>query len=432
MRSRVAGRRLLTAGGIYSSAVLGFLGQILAARWLGVEQYGLLAIVMSVTGFMQTLFDLTVEEAVIKYGFRYVHGEEWGKLRRLFARALRYKLLGSVVAALVVVAVAPAAESLFGHGDLLVPLLVSALIPIAQAPEGVASNALLLRSRYDIRSFFLVVSMGTRFAALVVGSRLGVTETIVFLVIAQVVSTAAISAVGAVAFRRFPQEPQQSLGSDRAEIIHFMKQSALASTMTTLQGAIAPVLLGLVATPTQVGLFRVSLAPQQALAAISSPIRLILLTEQTRDWERGDLQTVFHSVRRFTIGATLLMAAALPPLLVFMPQLVRLVYGDNYAGAGDAARFILVASALTFVIGWSKSLPVSIGRPGLRVLTHGIQAAVLIPLVVLFGMRWDATGASAAVAVSSAVFVAVWAVLIVRIRREHGAVTSPAPTEPAA
>lgn len=430
MRSRNV-RRSATAGGIYFSAVLGFLGQILAARWLGVERYGLLAIVMSVTGFVQFLFDLTVEEAVIKYGFRYQASEQWGKLRRLYSRALRIKLVGSLIAGLVIAALSPAAHAVFGHSGLLLPLLIAAFLPLVQAPEGLAGTSLLLRSRYDIRSFFLVVSMGTRFVALAIGSRLGVTETVLLLVVAQAVTTGLIALAGLKVFRGFPRAPHESLGADRAEIVRFMKKSAIASTMTTFQGALAPIVLGMVANPTQVGLYRVALAPQQALAAISSPVRLILLTEQTRDWERGDIRTVFAGVRRFTIAAGLLMLVAVPPLLVFMPDLVRFIYSAKYAAAGDAARFVLVAAALTFVIGWSKSLPVSIGRPGLRILTHGIQALVLIPLTAVFGLLWQATGASAALALAAAVFVAVWAVLIVRLNREHRHVPPATTGEPA-
>lgn len=418
MRFPFLGRRALTASGIYLSAVLGFLGQALAARWLGLESYGLFAIVIAVTGFVQLAFDLTVEEAVVKYGFRYIAAEQWGKLRRLFRRGLEVKLVGSAVGAAVIAGLAPAGQAIFGRGGLLVPLLIAALLPLAQAPEGIAANALLLRSRYDIRSFFLVVSMATRFVALVIGARHGVTVTIALLVVAQAISSGLISAAGMVAFRRFPRAPQESLGSDRRDIIRFMKQSAVASTIVTAQGSVAPILLGVVASPAAVGLFRVSLAPQQALAAISSPIRLILLTEQTRDWERGDLHMVFAGVKRFTIGATALMVVAVPPLLVFMPQLVRLVYSDKFAAAGNAARFVLVASALTFIVGWSKSLPVSIGRPGLRVLTYGVQAIVLIPLVAVFGVLWGATGAAAALAVSSAVFTVHWGFLILRLHRE--------------
>jgi hypothetical protein len=54
------------------------------------------------------------------------------------------------------------------------------------------------------------------------------------------------------------------------------------------------------------------------------------------------------------------------------------------------------------------------------VLAHGIETAVLIPLVIALGAIWDATGAAAAVLVSTVVFCAVWGVLLVRIRRAGG------------
>lgn len=405
---------------MYVSAGLGIAGQVVAARRLGAEQYGLLAIVLAAAGFAQSFLDITVEEAVIKFGFRYIVAEEWGKLRRLFARALRFKILGGVLAAVVLLALAPTGNALFGHAGLFVPIALAGLIPLAQSPEGIATDALLLRNRYDIRAFFNIVNMGSRFAALAVGSRISVTATVAFVVLAQVVSTSLLSVVAWNAYSRFPRVAAVPLGSDRAEIVRFMKQSTLASTMVTLQGAIVPLLLGIVTSPAQVGLYRVALAPQTAFAAISSPIRLILLTEQTRHWEKGNIETVFAAVRRFSIGATALLAVLLPPLLVFMPDIVRLVYGRAYDGAVDGARLVLVASALTTAIGWSKSLPVSIGRPGLRVLTHGIQALVVIPLTVVLGLEWGATGAAAALAISSAVFVGVWAILIVGLYRRRG------------
>jgi O-antigen/teichoic acid export membrane protein len=196
-------------------------------------------------------------------------------------------------------------------------------------------------------------------------------------------------------------------------------QSSVATGVVSLRGALAPLLLGMVASPAQVGFFRVAQAPQQGFTALTSPVRLILLTEQTRDWERGRAEAVFAGVRRYTVAATGLMAVACPPLYVFMPELVRFFYGSSYAGAGEAARLMLLAAALLVVSGWSKSFPVSIGRPGLRILAHGVETAVLVPLVVVLGSFWDAAGAAAAVLAASAVFDAVWAVLLVRVRRAH-------------
>ena len=72
-------------------------------------------------------------------------------------------------------------------------------------------------------------------------------------------------------------------------------------------------------------------------------------------------------MRRYTLSAAAVMAVAVPIFWWLMPDLVRLVLGERFAPATDAARVILLAAALQLVFGWTKSLPVSIGRPGLRV-----------------------------------------------------------------
>src|ERR687891_2525205 len=137
MASRVFWRRSATAAWVYGSVVLGFLGTVVATRVLGLEDYGLYAVALVAVGFFQVLLDLTVEEPLTKYGFRYVVGEEWGKLRRLFVRALQLKAAGGVFAALALAALAPFADGLFGADGLTTAILVGSLLPLVQAPENV-------------------------------------------------------------------------------------------------------------------------------------------------------------------------------------------------------------------------------------------------------------------------------------------------------
>jgi O-antigen/teichoic acid export membrane protein len=87
-------------------------------------------------------------------------------------------------------------------------------------------------------------------------------------------------------------------------------------------------------------------------------------------------------------------------------------------GAVTAARIIVVAGAVQFVVGWSKSFAVTVGRPQWRIWSHGIETVVLLPLAVLLGWKWGAAGASVAVLASSVAFAVVWVVLFLRIRRE--------------
>ena len=416
--SRLLRRRLATALGLYSAVAFGVLATIVAARSFSLPEFGVYATVLAAAGFFQALLDLTVEDSLTKYGFRYSTAGDWGRLRRLFRRALELKLAGGALAGLALLALAPAADWMFGAEGLTVPFLLAAGLPLAQAPENVATTALLLRGRYDLRGAYQSLAMALRLVAVAVGVGYGISETIAGIVVAQLVSTAAVSVLGIVAFRRFPQEPAAGLAEDRRGILAFVLQSSAATGLISLRNALAPILLGIVAGPTQVGLFRIAQAPQTGFNAASAPVRLILLTEQTRDWERGRAERVLSGVRRYTLVAAALCVVLVPLFWWLMPDLIELVFEARYLPATDAARVILLAAAIQLTVGWTKSFPTTIGRPGLRLLTAGIETAVLLPLVVVLALEWGATGAGAALLVAAAVYAAVWAGLYARVARE--------------
>jgi hypothetical protein len=194
---RLLVRRSVTAVGIYASVVLGFLGTVVATRELNsAQRFGDYATVIFATGFFQSLFDLTVEEALVKYGFRYIAREDWGRLRGLFKSALWFKLLGSLVGAVALLVFAA-----FAPSRLALPLLLAAGIPLGQSLEGLAGAAFYLRSRYDIRSLFLVWSMALRLAGVAVGASYSLSGAIAGVLIAQVVATFSVAVGGHFAFR---------------------------------------------------------------------------------------------------------------------------------------------------------------------------------------------------------------------------------------
>jgi O-antigen/teichoic acid export membrane protein len=418
MRSRLLLRRSAAAAGLYSSAVLGFLGTVVAAHLFSRDALGRYALVLAATGFFQSFLDLTIEEALVKFGFRYVTREDWGRLRRLFISGLGIKLMGGVAATVVILALAPFSGTLLHHSGLKGPLLVGALLPLVQCWENVGGVAIILRGRYDIRAFFLLLSMGLRLLAIGVAASHGLTWTIAALVCAQVVATTAVCATGFVAYRRFPQRSAVKLGADRREVVAFVTQSSIASGVTSLTTPAATLVLGRVASTGDVASFRVALAPQQGFAVLTSPARLILLTEQTRDWERGSRAPVFAGIRRYTAAMAAVAVVLLPFVLVFAPDLVRLLFTEKNIGATNALRLVAGAGAIRMVFGWTKSFPVSIGRPNLRIWTHGVEMLVLVPLAGVFGAAWGATGAAGAVLASSIAYCLYWAILFFRIRRE--------------
>jgi O-antigen/teichoic acid export membrane protein len=408
---RLLVRRSATAVGIYSSVALGFLATIVATRELhSARRFGDYATVIFAVALLQGFFDLTVEEAVVKYGFRYVAREEWGKLRRLVGAAASFKVAGGVVAGLALLVFAA-----FGPSRLAAALAIGAFIPVVQSLEGLAGALLYLRGRYDIRSGFLVWSMALRLAGVAVGAHFGVSQAIAGMLIAQTIGTASVVLAGLAAYRRFPHAEPVPLGGDRREIRSFFVQSTFATGVVSLRSGLGPLLLGAVSNTVQVGFFRVAQAPQSAFQALSAPVRMVLLTEQTRDWERGNEAAVLRGVRRYSLAALAFSIVVVPPVFVFLPALIRWINGPEYVGAANAARFFLLAAAAQGVVGWTKSFPVTIGRPELRLRTHTLETIVVLPLIVVFGALWGASGAAAAVLAGMCAFAVMWFVLLFRI-----------------
>ena len=419
-------RRSVTAGGMYAATALGIVGSLVALRVLRPDGAGRFSLAVGTAAFFQLLLELTSDEALIKFGFRYSESAEWGKFHRLVRLMFGFELFASLGAGVLVAVVGALSPVLF-HVHLLEPMLLAALLPPLQAVESMAAAALVLRRRYDVRGLFLTFSMALRLVGIVVGSHYGVMATVVGVVAAQAVTTLSIAGVGVVALRRFPHAAPAPLGADRKPLLSFVIQSTAGTTLASLRAWAAPLVLGIVRNPAEVGLFRGAQAPLQGFAAFTAPLRLILLTEQTRDWERGDEQKVYRELRRYMIGAALLTAAVIVPLELAMPWLVKLFLGDPYAPATDAVRLVLVAAMIQLVLGWTKSFPVSIGRPGLRVVAHGVETATLLPLLVVFGDLWGVTGAAGAVLVSTCAFALTWAVLLQRLTAGRLRPVEPAP-----
>jgi O-antigen/teichoic acid export membrane protein len=410
-------RRAATVAGVYGSALVGILATVVAARQLDREDFGLLTLVIATTGFVQMLLDLTVDEALVKYGFRYAAREDFGRLRRLFEIAGVVKVSGGLLGTLVLLGLAPLGDTVFGEHGLFVPLLLAAPIPLVQSPEGLAATALLLRGRTDVRGFFLFVSMTLRLAGMGIGSVFGLTEAVLGTVLAQVVATAAVGLAGAAAFRRFPRAAAVPLGEEAPALRRFIFQSSLGTALGSARVTFPAMLVGLVAGAPQVSAFRIAQSPQSAFATLSAPARLVLLAEQTYDFEHGRVERLRSMLTRYMVGMTVLLAVLVPLLWWLMPTLVRAVYTDKYADAVDAARLILVAASIQLVWGWTKSFPVSIGRPVLRVVAQSVELVVLVPALLVLGALWGATGAAAAVVVASAAFAAVWTAILLRLRR---------------
>ena len=353
----------------------------------------------------------------MKYGFRYSATEDWGRFRRLFELAIVYKLAGGALGTFAVAILAVLAQWIWPGEHLGWPLLVGAFIPLVQSLEGVAAGALILRRRYDLRAHFFALAMGLRVLGVAVGSTAGVIGALAGILVAQIIATAAIGGAGLAAFLRFPSGGRGRLGDDSREFRRFVFHSTIGSGLVSARSQLGVPLMGLVSPLAQSGYFRNAQAPLTGMAALSTPARLVLLSDQTSDYEHGHHERMVQNLRKYIVWSTAIMVVAVPVLWYLMPWLIGIPYGPAFREhATTAARLLLVVGALQLVFAWSDTLPITLGRPGLRIVAHVLEIAVFVPLLLLFGHAWGATGGAVAVLISTVAFCILWAVLLLRLR----------------
>jgi len=376
--------------------------------------------------FVSLLLELTSDEALVKFGFRYSTRGDWGRFHRIIRLAFSFEAAAALFSGGLIAAVAFVADSIFhGASGLETPLLIAAAVPLLETAEVMGAAMLILHGRYDVRGVLLTYSMALRLAGLAAGAPHGVTTAVVGLVAAQALTSVTTGSIGFAALRRFPHARPRPLDEDRPALRAFILQSSVDTGLISLRTWFAPLTLGVVRNAAEMGLFRGAQTPQTGLAALSAPVRMILLTDQTRDWEQNRPDRVFAGLRRYVAGSVVAMAVLLPPLIWLTPFLIRLLLTSKYLPAVTAMRLIFGSAAIQLVFGWTKSFAVTIGRPGLRLAAHAIETAVLLVLIVVFGKLWGVTGAAAAVVVASAVHGVVWSILFARLRREYEPGVSP-------
>jgi hypothetical protein len=82
---------------------------------------------------------------------------------------------------------------------------------------------------------------------------------------------------------------------------------------------------------------------------------------------------------------------------------------------------MLLVAVVQFVFGWTKTFPVSIGRPGMRTAGQALEVAVLVPAVLVLGALYGATGAAGGMLAGSVVLAAYWTLGLLRLPRPEAA-----------
>lgn len=400
---RALGRRVATvAPGMWLATAFGFGGTVVAARGLGVEGYGAVVLAISIVGATAALLDVSLEGAVVHYGFQAVADGDPGRLRALLRGALAVDVLVGAATFVLLLLMAGPFASYASLGRLDPGLIrLAALGTLAETANGTTGAALLIARRTDLRAWCMTAASLCRLLLVVVAVRVGGGAAVL-------VAFALASGLGAatqavLAWRAGwktwirPVDPIRP-GPSVASLLRFGFYSSMTTTVNAVRTAILPVLLGRLSGPGSVGILNVAQLPVSVGGIAFAPVRLAMYPEQARLAALGERKELLAT---FKSNAVLGFAVGVPAAIVgwfLLPWLLPALYSESFAAAVGPARVLLIVAVVQFMVGTAKTLPAAIGRPELQTLAALLDLVILALLVALL-RHHDVMGAAVALAV---------------------------------
>jgi len=400
-------------GGATFGRGLTLVTQILLARWLGLEAYGIYTLGIAAARLGEAVASLGLGPAGTRFVANHHRDVDGRHLLGIVTVAVALPL---VVGATLSVALRAAASSIAGivvEGHVLAETLTGFAWAIPFMAAGGVVAQLLLGFQSTGATVFVrnVVQPLSHLVLLVAvaGPRAGMRG----FVTAWGVSWALALGVALILFvRRIPGPSGLDLGEAGA-LVRYAGPLFLSSLVTWLLGWIDIILIGVLASTAEVGLYRAaSQAPRLIgmLVNATSSIYAPMVADYVKTRGRDELAALLRTVTRWLTYAAL---PAFALLVVGASDLLRL-FGDEYVAAGTAIAIVVACGQLVNCIAGAA-------RPTLTMSGHQSKEmwnqALTVPLVVALNLWLIPTMGGLGAAIAFAVtLLAVNAVRLIEVR----------------
>ncbi|HLU99815.1 MAG TPA: oligosaccharide flippase family protein, partial [Acidobacteriota bacterium] len=386
----------------FASGLLNLVQAMFLARWLGPENFGLLALIISVPQFVFNLFDARTASAVIKYiGEFHARGDS--------ARAVMMCQLGflidlgiSLLTVTLVIILAPwASATIVGRPDFLGLMILYALAMIPRALRGTSHAVMVTLSKFALSARLEVSLAGLRTVLVLVAVLIG--YGVAAVIVIQAIGLALTGILYAFLAKRLIQERwgsiwkpfrRRMLSERLGEIFRFLGFSEWSAFMGMISGQLDLLLLGYFHGATQVGHYRVAKSLAASLSYLVKPLQQVTYPELVNLFSREGMERSWLRSRRLatSLGFPLGLAALAGVLL--LPWVLPLLVGSDYLSAVPSAQIMVGGASIWLFLFWLRPLYYSSGRIKSWTLIGTMALVVSLPLLIVLLPAWGSLGAA--------------------------------------
>lgn len=397
------------------ASLCGFGQAVVLGRALGVDTYGLLAVIMAFVTTVNQVVDIRMWESVTKFVGDFHERGDHGRARATVKLAYLIDAGTGIVAFLLVLALAPLAVHRFLHDRVAAEdvILYAGTLLVATAND--TSMALLrVFDRFDWLSAERVASAVVRLLALwAAAAATGrLTPVLAVYVAVELGRSVALLVLGLRASRSALTGPgPDHLGVVRdglSEFWRFTLNNAATTVLVLITRQVDILILASLRPPAEVGLFRMAKNFGQLILRLSDPVYHAIYPELVRLVTNAPHQVGAFIVRSMRVVLLLVIPAGLVLIVAARPVL-ELAVGSEFAAAAAPLRIVVLGALIHAGFLWARPLALARGRSHLSTIAHAAGAAVLVLSSFLLVPRFGAIGSALTFVASSAVTVGILA-----------------------
>ncbi len=373
---------------------------ILLAHLLGLEQFGLFALVLAFVGIVNTLIDFNVTEAVVKYVGQYRERKDKEKTLSFVKLFYFVDFISGVAAFAVAILLAGVANEFFIKSENTFELIfIYSFYLLVVTVNNNSKSLLTVFQQFNRVAFLDMVSAGIRFAFVAIALLMGfgvkgalfayVAAGFINFVILQFFVNRALKdeGLGGWLFAKLGDVKDEFRG-----VASFILNSTVVHFVGNVFSRDFPILiLGNLFGNEVSGLYKTAAVVSKIIGRLIAPMTKVLYPALVRLEERKSYND-FRYIVSYSMKLLVMFVVPVSAIcFLFATDIIRIFFGAEYVGAANAMKIIVIAELLFGITFWVSSVLLALGmvwfRTGLALVDTLLYVVALFILAPVYSLE---------------------------------------------
>lgn len=390
-------------------AVVVFLKTVIIARELGVEVYGVYAIILAFVATIQEVFNVNFGAAMIKFSADFSAANQREKILAMIKLGYVVAFLSALLSILFIWLVSLLFYEVFfeseGYQSVIMIFSIAASFALINA---VPQVILRIYDKYKISSFVRIAMYTIEivsiwlFFQLSNGSIFGLVTLLAIVAVfnALLCNGSALFEVRNDIAGWFSQS-MTPLISHKSELVGFVVNNSLSKTVQKLLKKGDVLLLASFAGDSAVAVYDVARKLAFSLLVIKDPLIMAVYPQLASLISSGKKQAIKRFIATVTTFATIMYLIGAVSVALLGSHVINLIFGPEYTEATQPLFFLVCAVGLEISLFYTVPYVLSLGETKFRLKMSLISAFTMVGTSLLLAPNYGAIGVAIGVLLSS-------------------------------